>query len=152
MTWLLVAIGGALGSVARYGAYRLWPMGASGWPVALDYRDNERRRRIALGDASGGGALHIKLFHPLDEHYGFPPLEAALMALDTHNAAGRWNKALLDNSARPSGALVYAPKEGGNLSDEQYERLKAELEDGYSGTTRAGEGRGESMVKTLRSR
>lgn len=34
MSWLLVAVGGALGSVARYGAYRLWPMGSSGWPVA----------------------------------------------------------------------------------------------------------------------
>ena len=34
MSWLLVAMGGALGSVARYGAYRMWPMGASGWPVA----------------------------------------------------------------------------------------------------------------------
>jgi HK97 family phage portal protein len=60
------------------------------------------------------------------------------MALDTHNAAGRWNKALLDNSARPSGALVYAPKEGGNLSEDQFERLKAELENGYSGVTKAG--------------
>jgi HK97 family phage portal protein len=108
---------------------------AGGWPVALDHRENERRQRIPLGE---GGALHLKLFHPLDEHYGFPPLEAALMALDIHNAAGRWNKALLDNSARPSGALVYAPKEGGNLTDEQYERLKAELEDGYSGAARAG--------------
>jgi HK97 family phage portal protein len=60
------------------------------------------------------------------------------MALDTHNASGRWNKALLDNSARPSGALVYAPKEGGNLTDEQFDRLKTELEQGYTGATRAG--------------
>jgi HK97 family phage portal protein len=60
------------------------------------------------------------------------------MALDVHNATGRWNKALLDNSARPSGALVYAPKDGSNLTDEQYERLKSELEDGYSGAVRAG--------------
>lgn len=111
---------------------------ASGWPVALDHSEGERRQRIALGEAGSGGALHLKLFHPLDQHYGFPPLEAALMALDIHNAAGRWNKALLDNSARPSGALVYAPKEGGNLTDEQYERLKAELEEGYSGAARAG--------------
>ena len=111
---------------------------ASGWPVAIDHRDNGRRQRIGLGPAGEGGALHLKLFHPLDDHYGFPPLEAALMALDIHNAAGRWNKALLDNSARPSGALVYAPKEGGNLTDEQYERLKTELDEGYSGTTRAG--------------
>jgi CrcB protein len=34
MNWLLVAIGGAAGSVARYGAYRMWPAGAGGWPVA----------------------------------------------------------------------------------------------------------------------
>ncbi|HTV69994.1 MAG TPA: phage portal protein [Rhizobiaceae bacterium] len=109
----------------------------SGWPVALDYRggDTAGKRRVAL---ASGAALHMTLFHPLDDHYGFPPLEAALIALDTHNAAGRWNKALLDNSARPSGALVFAPKEGGNLSDEQFERLRSELEEKYSGTARAG--------------
>jgi HK97 family phage portal protein len=111
---------------------------ADGWPSALEYREGSARRRTRIGLAPGGGALQLALFHPLDDHYGFPPLEAALMALDTHNAAGRWNKALLDNSARPSGALVYAPKEGGNLTDEQFERLKLELEEGYSGATRAG--------------
>ncbi|MEI5677590.1 MULTISPECIES: phage portal protein [unclassified Mesorhizobium] len=111
---------------------------ASGWPSALEYREGTGKRKAPMGILQGGGALHLTLFHPLDDHYGFPPLEAALMALDTHNAAGRWNKALLDNSARPSGALVYAPKEGGNLTDEQFERLKTELEEGYSGTTRAG--------------
>jgi HK97 family phage portal protein len=112
---------------------------AAGWPVALDYRAGKERRSVPCGGRlQGGGALHLRLFHPLDDHYGFPPMEAALMALDTHNAAGRWNKALLDNSARPSGALVYAPKEGGNLTDEQFDRLKAELEQGYTGATRAG--------------
>jgi HK97 family phage portal protein len=109
---------------------------AGGWPSALEYRAGSAKRRVPLGVE--GSALHLSLFHPLDDHYGFAPLEAALMALDIHNAAGRWNKALLDNSARPSGALVYAPKEGGNLSDEQFDRLKAELEDGYSGASRAG--------------
>ncbi|MBN9244189.1 MAG: phage portal protein [Mesorhizobium sp.] len=111
---------------------------ATGWPVALDHREGSARRKVPLGAGEGGGALHLRLFHPLDDHYGFPPLEAALMALDTHNAAGTWNKALLDNSARPSGALVYAPRDGGNLTDDQFERLKAELEEGYSGARRAG--------------
>ena len=60
------------------------------------------------------------------------------MALDLSNAAAVWNKALLDNSARPSGALVYAPKEGGSLSEDQFERLKTELEERYSGPSRAG--------------
>ena len=115
----------------------------AGWPSALDYREGSAKRRVPLDALAGSAAstssgLQLALFHPLDDHYGFAPLEAALMALDIHNAAGRWNKALLDNSARPSGALVYAPKEGGTLSDEQFGRLKAELEDGYSGAARAG--------------
>jgi HK97 family phage portal protein len=108
---------------------------AQGWPVALEHGVGRARRSVPLG---APGALHMALFHPLDDLGGFAPLEAALTALDTHNAASRWNKALLDNSARPSGALVYAPKDGGNLSEEQFERLKAELEDGYSGARRAG--------------
>ena len=116
--------------------WRCWSGRTCGWPVALEHREGGATRRIGLD--AGRGALQLSLFHPLDDHYGFPPLEAALMALDTHNAAGRWNKALLDNSARPSGALVYAPKEGGNLTDEQFDRLKAELEEGYSGAQRAG--------------
>ncbi|PZO81670.1 MAG: phage portal protein [Mesorhizobium amorphae] len=107
---------------------------ARGWPVALDHREGSNKRRIGLGEA----AHQIALFHPLDDHHGFPPLEAALMALDTHNAASRWNKALLDNSARPSGALVYAPKDGGHLSDEQFDRLKEELAETYGGPNGAG--------------
>ncbi|WP_025031732.1 phage portal protein, partial [Nitratireductor aquibiodomus] len=99
------------------------------------YREGKARERVPL---EVGAALQLTLFHPLDDHYGFAPLGAALMALDTHNQAARWNKALLDNSARPSGALVYAPKEGGNLSDDQFDRLKVELEQGYAGAARAG--------------
>jgi len=33
MSWLLVALGGAAGSVARYGAYRMWPATPGGWPI-----------------------------------------------------------------------------------------------------------------------
>jgi CrcB protein len=33
VSWLWVALGGALGSVARYGAYRMWPSAPGGWPV-----------------------------------------------------------------------------------------------------------------------
>ncbi|MGF9692905.1 phage portal protein [Rhizobium sp. 0TCS1.26] len=112
-------------------------LGADGWPTAYDYRVGGTVRRIAAA-GSGPALLHLKLFHPLDDHGGFPPLAAAGAALDLHNAAASWNKALLDNSARPSGALVYQPKEGGNLSVDQYERLRAELEQGYAGAVNAG--------------
>ena len=81
--------------------------------------------------------LHVKLFHPVNDHYGLSPIEAAATAIDIHNTASRWNKALLDNSARPSGALVYTARDG-NLSPDQYDRLKAELEQGFQGAAHAG--------------
>lgn len=112
--------------------------GADGWPVAHEYVAGNARRRYPADPVAGRGLLHLKLFHPLDDHSGFAPLAAAQMALDLHNQAMTWNKALLDNSARPSGALVYQSRDGGNLSDDQYQRLKAELEEGYQGAHRAG--------------
>ena len=77
--------------------------------------------------------------HPLDDHYGLGCLGAAAGAVAIHNAATRWNKALLDNAARPSGALVYDPGEpGAALSGEQFERLKAEMEASFAGSANAG--------------
>jgi HK97 family phage portal protein len=52
--------------------------------------------------------------------------------------AATWNKALLDNAARPSGALTYEPGDGSGLGAEQYERLKTELEAQFSGSPNAG--------------
>lgn len=109
-----------------------------GWPDRLEVNEGTTKRTIPLEGVPAAPARHLTMFHPLDDHYGFAPLEAASVALDLNNATARWNKALLDNSARPSGALVYAPKEGGNLTEEQYDRLKAELESGYSGPSGAG--------------
>lgn len=108
----------------------------NGWPVAYDYQIGATKTRYETGD--GSQLLHLALFNPADDVNGQPPLLAAHMALDIHNAASAWNKALLDNSARPSGALVYASSGGENLSDDQFNRLKSELEEGYSGATRAG--------------
>jgi len=112
--------------------------GPDGWPEAYDYTLSGRSVRLA-GEAAPGIArvLHLRLFHPDHDHYGLSPLEAAATAIDLHNTAARWNKALLDNSARPSGALVYTSRDG-NLSAEQYERLKAELESGFQGAANAG--------------
>ncbi len=112
--------------------------GADGWPEAFDYSAGGRTVRIA-GEAADGvrSVLHIKLFHPTNDHYGLSPLEAAAGAIDLHNAAQRWNKALLDNSARPSGAIVYTARDG-NLTAEQIERLKVELEAGFQGAANAG--------------
>jgi HK97 family phage portal protein len=116
---------------------RLVP-GADGWPEAYEYSVAGTTLGFDQNAEPVPPILHLSAFHPLDDHYGLAPLEAAAVAVDTHNAAARWNKALLDNSARPSGALVYSAAEGSVLSDGQFERLKRELEDTYQGTLNAG--------------
>ncbi len=112
----------------------------TGWPVGWDYEVAGKRRRFSPAPNSGLLAVHhMRLFHPADDIYGFSPLEAAAKAVDIHNAGSIWTKALLDNSARPSGALVYKGSSGTeNLSDEQFERLKSELENKHSGPRAAG--------------
>jgi HK97 family phage portal protein len=105
--------------------------GADGWPAAYDYCVGTQSVRYEQrGEVPP--ILHLTLFHPTDDHYGLSPMEAAATALDVHNAAGAWNKALLDNAARPSGALVFGGA-GSGLTDPQFERLKAELETNYQG-------------------
>lgn len=81
--------------------------GADGWANGYAYAIDGRSRDMS-GDVVPGvrRVLHLKLFHPDDDHYGLSPIEAAASAIDIHNGASRWNKALLDNAARPSGALV----------------------------------------------
>ena len=113
--------------------------GARGWPEAYDYSVGGRNVRMTRQADGWMPVLHLKLLNPLNDYYGFSPLEAAAFAVDVHNASGAWNKALLDNAARPSGALVYGGGEGGErLTEDQFERLKAELNETHSGTAAAG--------------
>ncbi len=73
--------------------------GADGWPEGYEYTVVGRSVRIGGELASGvRSVLHVRLFHPVDDHYGLSPIEAAATAIDIHNEASRWNKALLDNS------------------------------------------------------
>ena len=110
--------------------------GADGWPEAYEYTVAGRSVRFDQA-AALPPILHLTLMHPLDDHYGLAPLEAAAVAVDTHNAAAKWNKALLDNAARPSGALVFSGADG-VLSDEQFTHLKRELDESYQGARNAG--------------
>ncbi|WP_309664222.1 phage portal protein, partial [Tabrizicola sp.] len=85
--------------------------GADGWPVAYDYTVSGRTHRF---DVTGpvSPICHIRSFHPQDDHYGFSPMQAAAVAVDVHNSASAWSKALLDNAARPSGAIIYKGADG----------------------------------------
>jgi HK97 family phage portal protein len=109
--------------------------GPRGWPEAYQYSVDGRS--VRLGRRSDGflPVLHLKLLNPGEDYYGLSPLAAAARAVDIHNASSAWNKALLDNAARPSGALVYG---GGHMAADQWERLKAELRDAHAGAHAAG--------------
>jgi HK97 family phage portal protein len=84
------------------------------------------------------GVLHMLTFNPLDDWYGLSPIHAAAFSIDQHNSAGAWNQALLQNSARPSGAFVYAPDgRAATLTDPQFQRLKNEVDEMLSGPGKA---------------
>jgi HK97 family phage portal protein len=124
--------------VLRPDRMRVLP-GPRGWPDGWEYSVGGRKARYLRDRASGRSPiLHMRLFHPEDDHYGLSPLRAAGSAVDLHAAAGGWAKALLDNAARPSGALIFSGGEGARLSDEQFERLRAELAEAHSGVANAG--------------
>lgn len=112
--------------------------GADGWPAGYAYQVGGQSVQFDQHAAPVPQILHLTLFHPLNDHYGLSPMEAAAASIDIHNAAGGWNKALLDNAARPSGALVYAGPPGATLGAEQFERLKSELEASFQGSANAG--------------
>ncbi len=113
---------------------------AAGWPAAYVYRAGAAKAaRIARRDALGRRQVaHVRALNPSDDHYGMGCLDAAIGAASVHNRAAKWNKALLDNAARPSGALMYEPGDGAGLGNEQYERLKTELAEQFSDSSNAG--------------
>ncbi len=112
--------------------------GRAGWPEAYEYVVGGRSTRIGRTADGWMPVMHLKLWHPTDDHYGFSPIEAAAFAIDVHNASGAWNKALLDNAARPSGALVFDGRDGERLTEAQFAALKAELGEAHSGAANAG--------------
>jgi HK97 family phage portal protein len=140
--WLeLVALDGVPREICalRPDRVRIIP-GKSGWPAGWEHDGGGVKRRMWRDQATGRSPVcHLKLFNPNDDLYGQSPLEAAAIAVDIHNAGGAWNKALIDNAARPSGALVYRGTQGNEqLSEDQFERLKAELTNAHTGAANAG--------------
>lgn len=118
--------------------------GRAGLPQGYEYEANGRTIRWRADPLTGeSDILHLREFNPLDDWYGMSRIEAAAYGIDRHNSASAHNKALLDNGARPSGALVFEPVRTsesafsfapeGALSD-----AEARLRNTYSGPTNAG--------------
>ncbi len=115
--------------------------GQGGIPKAYRYTIDTRSVDILVDPMTGiSRVLHLKTFHPLDDWYGMSPMEAAAYSIDQHNQCGAWNQALLQNGARPSGALMVKSGDGqaGALTETQYTRLKSQLDEQFSGAINAG--------------
>lgn len=111
-------------------------------PAGYRYSVGEHHTDYRLNPVTGkSDVLHLKTFHPLDDWYGLSPIEAAAYSIDQHNQAGEWNQALLQNGARPSGALVVKSGDANNpssLSEDQYRRIKEQVDQQFSGAANAG--------------
>lgn len=111
--------------------------GTTGLPSGYRYEVGGRKFDWEADPVTGESDIrHYKTFHPTDDWYGLSPVEAGAYSIDQHNEAMGWMQSLLQNSARPSGALV--TKDDRDLSDEQFHRLKRELEENYQGSRNAG--------------
>lgn len=109
----------------------------TGIPAGYEYKVGQRRVEWECDTITGESDIrHMKLFNPLDDWYGLSPIEAGAYAVDQHNEAMQWMQSLLQNSARPSGALVVGPEK--SLTDDQFARLKKEMEGSYQGAKNAG--------------
>jgi HK97 family phage portal protein len=109
----------------------------TGMPRGYQYQVGQRKVEWEADPYSGESDIrHLKAFNPLDDWYGLSPIEAGAFAIDQHNESMKWMQALLQNSARPSGALVVGADK--DLTPDQFNRLKTEMEENYQGARNAG--------------
>lgn len=115
--------------------------GAGGVPKAYRYAIDGRSVDMSVDPITGQSrVLHLKTTHPLDDWYGLSPMEAAAYSIDQHNQCAAWNQSLLQNGARPTGALMVKASENqaGHLSEVQFTRLRQQLDEQFSGAANAG--------------
>jgi HK97 family phage portal protein len=112
------------------------------FPACFEYKPSVlQATRYAVDQITGKSAvLHGKTFNPLDAWRGLSPMAAAAYGVDIVNEGQRWNKKLIDNECRPPGALVVEEKDGqpATLGEEQYLRLKEQIDNQLSGAGNAG--------------
>lgn len=106
---------------------------------AFIYESAAGQKRFPVERGRFTPVLHFKNWNPTDHWRGLAPMAAASNAGDEHNLAVLHARSLYMNSATPSGAMQYEPPEGdGKLADDQWERLKGEIDEHHVGVRNAG--------------
>jgi len=118
--------------------------GQGSMPSRYEYTVNGRVEQIYEVDQDSGFSdlKQTKLWNPLDDFYGCSPLSAAAVEVDQHNLSSSHNINLLNNGARPSGAVIFKPKDDAgyaiNLSESQRQQLLTDLNNRFQGSQNAG--------------
>lgn len=116
--------------------------GPKGYPLRYEFTANNITKTWPVDQVTFQSMMkHLKTWNPLNDWYGMSPLEAAMMALDASNHGQRWNLALLQNSATPSGVLQVVRTDknpNGVLAKDKFEQLKSDLEESFQGSSNAG--------------
>lgn len=110
--------------------------GAKGIPSEYQHNVNNKKKSFLVEPMTGkSDVFHFKAYNPLNYWRGMPPLEAAALAGDTHNAGMKWNYGLLKNGARPSGLIKFEH----SPSDETISRLREYFKKAVQGESNAGQ-------------
>ena len=113
-------------------------------PERYEYIVNGRVANTYQIDQENGFSelKHVKLWNPLDDYYGLSPMSAAAVEIDQFNMSSKHNVNLLQNGARPSGAVIFKPQDDQgfsvNLTESQRQQLLTDLNSRFSGTNNAG--------------
>ena len=114
------------------------------YPESYKYSVGGKVKAIYTVDQMNGASdiKHIKTFHPLDDYLGLSPIMPSAADIDQHNLTNRHNAHLLVNGARPSGAVIYKPKDEvgamTTLTDSQREQLRVDLRQRFEGSENSG--------------
>lgn len=113
-------------------------IGRDGFPSAYIYEVSAGlTKRFPVNVARGRTPVHAwRSFHPTDDVYGLGRIEPAAYAVDIHNKSSAHNKALLDNEARPSGALMLGTESP--PTEEELADIRREVEKVLTGVDNTG--------------
>lgn len=109
--------------------------------IGYRYKNKKQKEDYFINENGFCEIIHIKSFNPMNDFYGLSAMESAKYAIDQHNESAKYTKSLLQNSARPSGALIVNATEynnGGRLTDEQFAKLRDQLYTTHTGTQNNG--------------
>lgn len=78
--------------------------------------------------------LHFKMPNPIDPYRGLGTVQAAKVYVETEDFASHFTRNSIYNSGRPSGVLNVK----GTIDKDEFEQIKKQFKDQYSGTKNAG--------------